>query len=53
MNLMIAQALTVRSVGKFPVVQVPQTAGKAAAARDALAKAIYGAPRPRLILHDC
>jgi len=38
----LEQALTVKSVGKFPVVQVPQPPAKAAAARDALAKAAYG-----------
>ena len=36
------QALTVKSVGKFPVVQVPQSPGKATATRDALARALYG-----------
>ena len=35
-------ALTVKSVGKFPVVQVPQSPAKAAATRDALARALYG-----------
>ena len=39
----LAAALTVKSVGKFPVVQVPQPPPKAAAARDALAKTLYGA----------
>ena len=38
----LEHALTVKSVGKFPVVQVPQPPAKAAAARDALAKALYG-----------
>tara|TARA_B110001452_G_scaffold266055_1_gene271985 strand:+ start:585 stop:1379 length:795 start_codon:yes stop_codon:yes gene_type:complete len=38
----LEQALTIKSVGKFPVVQVPQPPSKAEAARDALAKAIYG-----------
>merc|ERR1719399_1427199 len=38
----LEQALTVKSVGKFPVVQVPQPPAKATAARDALAKAAYG-----------
>ena len=38
----LEQALTVKSVGKFPVVQVPQPPPKAAATRDALAKSLYG-----------
>ena len=35
-------AVTVKSVGKFPVVQVPQPPAKALATRDAFAKALYG-----------
>ena len=35
-------ALTIKSVGKFPVVQVPQPPAKAAATRDALARSLYG-----------
>ena len=38
----LEQALTIKSVGKFPVVQVPQPPHKAAATRDALAKSLYG-----------
>ena len=38
----LEQALTVKSVGKFPVVHVPQPPSKAAATRDALSKALYG-----------
>ena len=38
----LESALTVKSVGKFPVVQVPQPPAKATATRDALAKALYG-----------
>ena len=38
----LLQALTVKSVGKFPVVQVPQPPGKATAARDALSRMLYG-----------
>ena len=36
------ESLTVKSVGKFPVVQVPQPPAKAAATRDAFARALYG-----------
>ena len=39
----LEQSLTVKSVGKFPVVQVPQPPQRACATRDALAKALYSA----------
>jgi myosin heavy subunit len=32
----------VKSVGKFPVIQVPQPPGRAAATRDSLARSVYG-----------
>ena len=38
----LEQALTVKSVGKFPVVLVPQPAHKASSTRDALGRALYG-----------
>jgi myosin heavy subunit len=38
----LEQALTVKLVGKFPVVQVPQSPAKATSTRDAFAKALYG-----------
>jgi len=40
--LELETALTIKNVGKFPVVAVPQPPEKAAVARDALAKALYG-----------